>query len=406
MNVVYLAPEVPGLSSTFVYKEIFALEELGVEITPVSIHPNLEESNDPALARLISTTEVLYSRKAARLVNDNTWALLSSPISYLVCFFLCVLDSSKYITKPRIAVGLLFRFFMAGSMVRDLRRYNADHIHAHFAHFPADIAMYAGLISKIPFSFTAHANDIFANHWLLREKVRRAKFVATISQYNIQYLARQGCDVDRIKLIRCGVNANDYPCLGTSKTTQSGSTLKLGFLGRLVEKKGTDVLLHACKILKTRGVDFQLEVLGDGPLKQDLELMARQLEITELVNFRGKVNNVDVFPWLGTIDMFVLPAQMDSQGDMDGIPVALMEAMLCNAAVVSTSLSGIPELVIHNETGLTALPGDAESLAECIIRLNSEPGMKSRLVEAAKKHVESEFNANSNAYKLMGLFNN
>ena len=163
MRIAYIAPELPGLSSTFVYKEIFALEKLGLEVIPFSIHNNLTNPQEAALANLKDRTEILYARKTSRIFKDNFYSLLTSPLRYLSCLFMCIFDALENITNPRVGVGILFRFFVAGSLAKDLGHAKVQHVHAHFAHFPTDIAMYTSYLIKIPFSFTAHANDIFAN---------------------------------------------------------------------------------------------------------------------------------------------------------------------------------------------------------------------------------------------------
>ena len=401
MRIAYIAPELPGLSSTFVYKEIFALEELDIAVLPFSIHQNLTGSDNTAVNKLKNRTQILYEKPIARLFIDNLTTFLGSPFRYLYCICLAIIDSFHYVHKPRVAFGILYRFFQAGSLARDIVKNDVLHIHAHFAHFPTDIAMYAGIITDVPFSFTAHANDIFVNYWLLQQKVQRSKFVATISEFNIDYLDKLGCDSRKIRLIRCGVDGNDYP---TTLTKSPNAPIKLGFLGRLVEKKGATVLLHACKRLKDSKIDFRLEILGDGPLSPELKFLAEELNLQDEVEFRGKVDNTEVFPWLNSIDIFILPAQKDSQGDMDGIPVALMEAILCDTAVISTALSGIPELVRHNETGLLAIPGDSTSLAENIELLIKSSSLQSELSKNAKLLVNTEFNSNINAERLHSLF--
>lgn len=401
MKVAYIAPEIPGLSSTFVYNEILELESIGFEVLPISIHEGMAAPPMPQLEALKRRALRGYGRGALRVAKDNLVQLLRRPIAYVGSLWWAACDSLCYAASPKVGVGIIYRFLVAASIARDLKRSGSEHVHAHFGHFPADLAMYASKMAGIPFSVTLHANDIFSNFWLLKQKVARSKFVAAISIFNIEHLTRLGCDSDKIHLVRCGVDTSR--CVPDSKRSITQSPVCLGFLGRLVEKKGVDTLLLACALVKSNGTAFTLEIAGDGPLLSAAKQLCNELELDRQVTFLGNVDNDKVFPWLNTIDVFVLPCRQDSHGDMDGIPVALMEAILCGKAVISTKISGVPELIIDGTTGLLADSGCALSLSQKIEELLTSVDLAKSLSVAASNHLAKHFDGKENAEVLARL---
>jgi glycosyltransferase involved in cell wall biosynthesis len=179
---------------------------------------------------------------------------------------------------------------------------------------------------------------------------------------------------------------------------------RIGTLARLVEKKGMDVLIRAVAELRDRPYRIELSIAGDGPLRSELETLVRDLNLTDTVRFEGGIAHSQVADWMRNLDAFVLACRKDSHGDMDGIPVVLMEAMSQSVPVVSTRLSGIPELVVHEETGLLADPGDHSSLAAQIDRLLESAELRSRLADRAMGHVRREFGQDVNLDRLLRHF--
>jgi glycosyltransferase involved in cell wall biosynthesis len=180
---------------------------------------------------------------------------------------------------------------------------------------------------------------------------------------------------------------------------------RMGTLGRMVEKKGFDDLIRACSILKDKGVTFHLGIAGDGPQRKYLHDLVNASDLTGDISFQGPLPHDRVPAWMRELDLFVLPCRKDSQGDMDGIPVVLMEAMLSGVPVVSTRLSGIPELVEDGKTGILAAQDAPEDLALAIIRIHSDEQLRDRLRKNAVSRVETEFDIDKNIEKLSRLFN-
>lgn len=300
-----------------------------------------------------------------------------------------------------IGKGLLYRFIIAAGLVNYLRKNNIEHIHSNFAHIPTDIAMYAAALHGVTFSFISHANDLFERGWLLKEKVARAKFAVTISEYNKQFLIDNGADKEKINVIHCGVDTESFSKREDKKLSNPPV---LGALGRMVEKKGFDVLISACSILRKEGVEIKLQIAGGGPLKSNLKDLASRLNLMDTIDFIDSISHENVPAWLKSLDIFVLPCKKDEHGDMDGIPVVLMEAMLSGVPVISTHISGIPELIVDNITGLLCKPNDSENFAKMIKLLILDNGLRQDIYENAELKVKLEFELNKNVEKLSKLF--
>lgn len=396
-NIAYLAPEIPALSATFVYQEVLLLKKLGVEIKPVSIHrPDNKAVNDE-LKVLETDTFYLYEQSFFKTAILNIVLFLSSPIKYFLVFKMAFLDALKVGVTTHIGKGLLYRFVIAAGLVAFLRKNNINHIHSNFAHIPTDIAMYAAKLAGITFSFISHANDLFERGWLLKEKVARAKFAITISEYNKRFLVEQGADEEKIEVIHCGVDSENFSVRAEKKLSHPPM---LGTLGRMVDKKGFDVLISACDVLKRKGVTFKLQIAGGGPLKKGLENLARSLDLMDVIDFIPPIPHENVHEWMKSLDIFVLPCKKDMHGDMDGIPVVLMEAMLSGVPVITTRISGIPELVVNEVTGLLCKPNDVVDLSRAIQYFMSNSELAKKLNINAASKVKSEFELRENVNLL------
>jgi len=245
-------------------------------------------------------------------------------------------------------------------------------------------------------------NDIFEHPLLIKEKIKRAKRTVSISDYNIKFMKKKGGDLDKMEIVRCGVDSS----LPVRDPIEANNRVyKIGTLGRLVEKKGVDTLIDAGKILKRNKFDFVIEIAGGGPLKNDLEKQVVVNGLQNIVHFLDVLPHSQVFHWMQTLDAFVLAAKKDKNGDMDGIPVVLMEAMNLGVPVLSTKISGIPELVQHQKSGLTAQSDNAAELAKNLIQLRQNQSLLDKLIQGAKQRIKDEFDQSLNARRLITIFN-
>ena len=265
---------------------------------------------------------------------------------------------------------------------------------------PTTIGMYAAMQLKIPFSFTGHANDIFQRRSILKIKLRRAAFVACISQWHQGwYSSRQPDPSRKYEVIRCGVDAHPGP-LPERRARGKEEPLKILSVCRLVEKKGIDTLIVATAELNRRGIPARLSIAGDGPDRRRLEKVAEEQNCQDQISWLGAVSNAQVFPLLGEADIFALPCRQDSNGDRDGIPVVLMEAMASGTPVIAGDLPAIGELVEDGVSGLLVKANDSAGLADKLAMLWGDPKLRRRLAEAGRKKVESEFSLAMNLDRL------
>ncbi len=401
IKIAYLAPEIPALSATFVYNEILELGKLGVEVKAFSVHRPAHIASESSLTELKKAVFHLYEISKGQVVLDNFNMLFRNPIGYLKAATRLIGDIFRQGVITRSALGLGYRFLYAATLAKQLKQADVQHLHVHFAHIPTDIAMYAAPMAGIGFSVQAHANDLFERGWLLKQKVSRSVFFATISEFNQRFLDDLQADSNKIKIVRCGVDQKWQP---PAKSLNKNEVFTIGTVGRLVEKKGIDTLINAISKLVKDGRKVRLQIAGNGPLETELKQQAASLGLSDdRLQFLGALSHDKVADFISGLDVFVLPCKKDKQGDMDGIPVVLMEAMLCGVPVISTELSGIPELVINNLTGLTVPPDNEIELAEAIYQLMDKPETALRLVSGAKQRVESEFLLNKNVAKLITL---
>jgi glycosyltransferase involved in cell wall biosynthesis len=273
-------------------------------------------------------------------------------------------------------------------------------VHAHFAHHPTVAALALGALAGIPFSFTCHAHDVYLQRAMLGEKVHRAAFVVAISRLlRDQYIARcaQQKDLERVYVIHCGATSTrqQHPV-----PADAPSPLRVLAVARLVEKKGLSFLIEACALLRQRGRELSCEIIGCGPLRAQLQAQIEQAGLGSVVRLLGGRSQEEVSEALSRAMLFVQPSIVASDGDMEGIPVSLMEAMAAQVPVVATRTGAISELVEDGETGVLVPPGSSAALASAIERLADDPTYAGRLSGQARRYVEAEFDLTRNVAAL------
>ena len=292
----------------------------------------------------------------------------------------------------------LARELAAGS--RPTGRGRATRVHAHYATYPALAAWVCHRFTGVPYSFTAHAHDLYVDSSMLVRKVADATEVVTISEFNRNLLEGLGTGTP-ITIVPCGIDVASYP-FRTLPRPGSGAVRAL-CVASLQEYKGHRVLLDALASGRPELADLELDLIGDGVLRDALQARARELGIADRVHFLGPRTESEVRDALAGADVFVLPSIVAADGQMEGLPVALMEALACGVPTVSTSLSGIPEIIRPEVTGLLAAPGDASALADALVRTIADPDGAAARARAGRTLVEREFDANSTVTSLADL---
>ncbi|MEI6306709.1 MAG: glycosyltransferase [Deltaproteobacteria bacterium] len=299
---------------------------------------------------------------------------------------------------------LAFHFLIAARLSLIMERHCCRHLHAHFADAPTDIAMYAARLADISFSFTARSSDLFKEEALIIRKVARSAKAITISNYNRNLMITQGADGDKIVVIHSGVDCLRFGSRESRKERSGPMPLLIGSIGRLIEKKGFGTLIQAANLLVREGMKFRIEIVGEGPWKAKLEQLIRYAGVFDRITFIGSMPNNLVPAWLAKLDIFVLACRIDSNGDMDSIPMPLIEAMAASVPVVSTNISAIPELIENGVSGLLARSDDPSSLSEAIWSILDDTDLQYRCINAACQKVKKDFSEDTNVEKLACLF--
>lgn len=395
LRLAVLAPELPSISGTFVFREVTALRALGAHVQCWSLHepsPNgLAADAEPFLREV----DVLYATPG-RLLRDAWVQALRQPRPALRALGCAVRDTfCGTFARPAQRWRVLGQALAGLGLARRLRRRGVQHLHVHFAHAPATVGMYAAIAADRPFSITAHANDLYVEGSLLREKLARAAAFVTVAEANRRHLQRQvGNGACNVQVVRCGVDT-------TLLAQRPGEPLDgpLLAVGRLVAKKGFDVLLRALVDVP----QVRLVIAGDGPERGQLTALCEQLGLGDRVTFCGTVDRARITGLLRTARAFVLPCRVAGDGDRDGVPVVLMEAMACGVPVVSTPVGGIGELIEAGVHGTIVPPDDAAALARGLRQvLRAGPALRPQ-IDAARQRVVERFDLQRNAAQLHAL---
>jgi glycosyltransferase involved in cell wall biosynthesis len=426
MRVAYFVSRFPKLTETFVINEIHAVEKQGVD---VGIYPLFGQDNGRALKDGASifgkAVEILRKPSSGQVMHEHAKQLLSRVV--LVPFLSWSVIASQFhmiFRSPSVYFGTLWKVirgtwgntnFLVGGLVifpktvylaRQLEKAHVQHLHAHFANHPTTAAFIVHQLTRIPYSFTAHGSDLHRDQHMLNEKVAAAEFVVTISQYNYRFIA-QRCGpaaARKVKVIHCGVDTSLFRAQARNRVDAAGAALHLVSVGTLHEVKGQTVLVEACRILQQRGVDFQCSIVGDGPDRQKLERQISEYGLTDRVFLLGLRDRSAIIQLLQTADVFTSPSVVSQSGRREGIPVVLIEAMACGVPVVASDLSGIPELVHDEKTGLLVTPGNPAELANRFVRLFEDSALRTQLGQAGREMVEREFDLDHNAQTLVMHF--
>jgi glycosyltransferase involved in cell wall biosynthesis len=287
----------------------------------------------------------------------------------------------------------------AAYLVRDRR---GIHVHAHFVDRAATVALVMARLLDTTYSVTAHANDIYLRPVLLPEKFSGATFAATCTEYNRRHLVDVlGADVGgKVARIYHGLDLAGYD----ARSEPDGSRPMIVTVGQLKEKKGLRHLIDACRILADRGVELECEIVGDGPLRDELAAQIASLGLGDVVRLTGALPHPQVVERYRRASVFVLPCVVAADGDRDGIPNAILEAMAMAIPVVSTPISGIPEVVRDGETGVLVPPAEPVALADALERLLASPAVRTDLGTRAREFVTAEFDITRNVRRLVAAF--
>ena len=398
-NVAYVMSRFPKLSETFVLNEIVALESLGVH---VEVYPLLRERQPithPEAHRWVERAH-FHPFFSLPILQAQALFIRQRPRSYFRVL-LEVLGGTW--GNANFFVGALGIFPKSVRFAYEMQAQGITHVHAHFATHPAVAALIIHRLTEIPFSFVAHGSDLHVERRMLSAKVEAAKFAVTVSDFNKEVMIGECGEHSRRKIhvIHCGV---DPAFFAPPLSRVPEDPLQIVCVASLLEVKGHRFLVDACRMLWQRGVAFRCHLVGDGPLRSDLEDRITQAKLQDCMLLLGGKPRAEVAKLLSAADVAVLASHPTPDGKREGIPVALMEAMAAELPVVASDLTGIPELVEHEVTGLLVPPGNARALADALECLGSNLDLRRRMGRAGRKKVIAEFDLTANTRELLALF--
>ena len=383
----------PKLSETFILEEILGLERLGVPLRLYALSPATDAITHPAVAQVrapLVTVPAPAWGSAAQTLRRHAGLLSAAPWRYL---------STAAHALVRGRQGLA-DFWRAGWLAAQLQIDGVEHLHSHFISSPADVAQLSAALRGRRFSISAHAKDIYlAEPADLRRKLQAAAFTVTCTEVNRSTLAGVA-PAARIHRMYHGV---DHGQFHPSRRLLPQAQPLIVSVGRLREKKGLDVLIQACARLRDRGQAFRCEIVGYGPEQAALQSLIDRLQLSGQVQLVGKLPRGEVIERYSQAAVCVQPARIAADGDRDGIPNVLLEAMAMGVPVIASRVSGIPELVADGLNGVLVEPDDAEALAAALIRLLSEPALCASLGCHGRRTVLEQFDNDRNLRQLCAL---
>lgn len=401
LRIAYIMSRFPKISETFILNEIVMLKKLGVD---VEIYP------------LLRARAPVRHAAAEELVKEAHFhPFLSMPILRAQWHFIRRSPGEYFKTLGEVLrstfgsanffVGAIGIFPKVVRFAYEMQKSGITRVHAHFVNHPAVAALIIKRLTGIPYSFTAHGTDLHCEQRMLDKKVNEAEFAVTISNYNKEFMIENRCGEEarsKINVIRCGIDTDLFAPDANGETSEVLRIICVGTYELRV--KGHEYLVEACRLLKMRGVRFQCHLVGDGPLRKEIERNVAAAGLHEEVILHGYVKSEGVAALLKTSDVLVHPSVPMPRGDREGIPVAIMEAMAVALPVVATRVSGIPELVEPEHTGILVEPRSVVGLADAIERVARDEELRVKMGSAGRQKILQEYNLSRSVAALLELF--
>ena len=397
-TMAYMMSRFPKLTETFILYEMLALTKLGVQ---VEVYPLLRQNEAVQHAEAESFVQAAHFVKPLSwpVVKAQFYWLFTRPWAYLKTWAQVLAGNAtslKFLSRAIIAM------LLATVFARDMQQRQIEHIHAHWASHATLAAWIVHQLTGISYSFTGHAHDIYVERAMLDTKLRDAAFAVTISEHNKRFLhGLYGAELgQKVQVIHCGVDTAVFDAAERIPATP----FTIACVGRLEEKKGQTYLIEACALLKKKGIPFRCLFVGEGDDRPQLEALIADRDLQDEVVLLGQQPRDKVRDILLSASAMVLPSVRLANGKQEGIPVAIMEALAMKLPTIATEISGIPELIIHEETGLLVPERDPAALAEAMARLAQAPELGEKLAAHGRAKVLAEFDLNRNAQLLYHEF--
>ncbi len=398
LRAAYILLWFPEPSQTFVLDEVNTLVRQGLDVRVYTLYGPRPAAAVAGMGQVLAPVHHLGTAALRVLIPDllrldRVWG----PGAHKFLSEVAVRRWRSLETTGEALWACLAGVHLAGIMAAD----GIDHIHAPWADGPATAAWVASRLSGIPFSFCAHAQDIYPPDGALLEKISAAAFVRTENRSNLRYLTALFPRTEE-KLV------NIYPGAPMEKAPRQAFPVSPPFrllaVGRFVKKKGFPLLLEACRLLAEQGVDFHLTLAGDGPERPHISKLVKEYHLNSRVELPGFLPHHRISDLLEQAHLFIMPSMVAPSGDRDGIPTVILEALLHEVPVVATEVSGIPEVIIPGNTGWLTPPEDSQALAQDMFAALSDLTEARRRAEAGRALVVREFDSGKNYGRLKARF--
>ncbi len=406
-TIAYVAQFFPILTETFVYREVNALRERGFDVVTLSNRtPEVAKLSEESVG-LMDSTEYVFPIKPLAFILAHLYFAIFAPGRYFGTLMHVMLQRNESMANRVRTFG---HFGGGVYLAYQVRKRGLSHIHAHFAVNAATIGLVVSRLLNIGYSLTVH-NNIFTDQLILRSKLKAAKFIVSISEYSKQYLLDFAPDIrglaEKIDIVHCGISADSFQ---RELTYQNGVSddpqykPHLVSLSSFAQRKGMPVLVEACRILRDRGVDFRCTIAGTGPDWALVQQLVEQYGLQDTITLPGRYFQEDIRGYLNEASVFALACVTADNGDIDGVPVALMESMAMEVPTISTTLSGIPELIEDGVSGLLVPEREPEALADAIERVLEDHAFALRLGKDGRRKVVEAFNIDRSSQQLVDIF--
>ncbi|GMT41710.1 MAG: colanic acid biosynthesis glycosyltransferase WcaL [bacterium] len=390
-RVGYVLKRYPRYSETFIVNEILALEAAGVEIEIFSLLPPTDGHFQDIISRVKAPVSYL---EYAGIKTLDFWEAFKLASQAYPNLWLCMRDAVNEEHE------IVYQALLLANAIRDK---GLHRLHAHFASAAAGVAMLASRFAGVPYSFTTHAKDIFHNNVNsddFNRKLLNAETVVTVSDYNVDFLqTKYGNSAQNVKRIYNGIDLDRF----TFKPPQWNQN-EIVAVGRLVEKKGFDDLIRACAILSERNIEFNCRIIGTGELLDDIRNLIKHFDLVGKVELTGPQPQCEIIKHVQNAALFAAPCLVGLDGNRDGLPTVLLEAMALGTPCVSTDVTGIPEAIRNNDTGLLVSQRNPRGLADAIEKLLGDFDLRLRIAQSARRLVESTFDVKQNSAALRNIF--
>ena len=400
MKLAVVVTEFPKATETFIYRDLTAFKAAGCELELHHVAPFRKKQKLHAFARHLLTDARYTPFLSAQVVGAVLRAVLRQPRTLARTVWQIV---TRYRSEPAIMAKSLALLPKAIAFASHCRRAQIEHLHAEFAGHPATFAWIAHRFGRPDYSVSCRAHDIFRTQALLEEKLSEAAGVRTVSEYGRKFLETK---------VRCGANLGievihssvDTAAIEGGRVNIDPANPRLLYVGALEPKKGVDFLLEALADISARLGNWSLDLIGSGPSETHLRKKADSLGISSRVSFWGALPFEDVAEAYKAASLCLCPSVVGPSGRMEGIPNVVIEALAYRRPVVTTDISGIPELIDHKVHGLLVPERDSAALGEAILQIFERPGAAAEMAERGRAKVEMEFDLTRNAARQLAMF--